>query len=314
MPTTIPAAGTLPWRVREHGLEVALVHRPRYDDWSWAKGKLDPGEEWAPAAARETLEETGLRVRLGVPLPEARYTLLDKDGRPGDKVVRYWAASVTGGDGRLVNEIDDVAWLDPRIAHDRLDYARDREQLRALVRHHQAGTLDTWPLVVVRHAHAVARGSWEGELDTLRPLDRTGRERAAGLVGVLEAYGPERVVSSPSLRCVDTVVPFAAASGMKVRTRNGLSEEGFADDPAKAVRRLQKIVEQARPTVLCSHGPVLPALVEVLVGLAGASEDEQVARLRDAGREKLVKGEALVCHLAGAGASARVVAVERHLP
>ncbi|MBM6401532.1 NUDIX hydrolase [Phycicoccus sonneratiae] len=314
MPTTIPAAGSLPWRVRDHALEVALVHRPRYDDWSWAKGKLDPGEDWASAAARETHEETGLRVRLGVPLPEARYTLLDRDGKPGDKVVRYWAATVVGGDGRLVNEIDDVEWLDPRVAHDRLDYARDREQLRALVRHHQAGTLDTWPLVLVRHAHAVARGAWDGELDTLRPLDREGRARAAALVDVLGAYVPERVVSSPSLRCVDTVVPFAAGAGMKVRTRNGLSEEGFADDPSKAVRRLQKVVAAGRPTVLCSHGPVLPALLEVVHALAGDADPGDLARLEAAARERLVKGEALVCHVAGAGPSARVVAVERHLP
>ena len=67
----IPAAGTVPWRLRDGTLEVALVHRPRYDDWSWAKGKLDADEDWAVAAVRETDEETGLLVRLGPPLPEA---------------------------------------------------------------------------------------------------------------------------------------------------------------------------------------------------------------------------------------------------
>ena len=167
----IPAAGTLPWRLVDGALEVALVHRPRYDDWSWAKGKLDPGEDWAVAAVRETEEETGLVVRLGPPLPEARYTLLGRDGTPDDKVVRYWSARVIGGDGHLLNEIDEVVWLDVASAHARLDYARDRDQLLALVRLQQTERLDTWPLVLVRHAHAVARGSWREPDDTTRPLD-----------------------------------------------------------------------------------------------------------------------------------------------
>ncbi|GGL37705.1 NUDIX hydrolase [Phycicoccus endophyticus] len=314
MPTTIPAAGTIPWRVAGATLEVALVHRPRYDDWSWPKGKLDPGEDWAAAATRETHEETGLTVRLGLPLPEARYTLLDRDGTPSDKVVRYWAARVTGGSGRLVNEIDDVAWLSHREAHDRLDYARDRDQLLALVRHHQAGTLDTWPLVVVRHAQAVPRSAWDGHDDTRRPLTRAGRERAGALVPVLAAYAPERVVSSPSVRCLETVAPFAGVAGMRVRERESLAEEGFADDPSRAPARLQRMLERARPAVLCTHGPVLPALLDVLRPLledAGAPERERFER---SAATKLVKGEALVCHVAGAGPTARVVAVERHLP
>ncbi|MBR7741893.1 NUDIX hydrolase [Phycicoccus sp. BSK3Z-2] len=313
MPTPIPAAGTLPWRLAGRDLQVALVHRPRYDDWSWAKGKLDPGEDWAVAAARETVEETGLRVALGVPLPEARYTLLGKDGRAGDKVVRYWAARVTGGDGRLVNEIDDVAWLDARAAHDRLDYARDRDQLLALVRRHQAGTLDTWPLVVVRHAHAVPRGSWSAP-DPDRPLDDDGRRRAAALEPLLAAYGPRRVVTSPAARCVDTVAGFAQAHGVPMRRRRGLSEEGYALEPERAVHHLSRLLERGRPVVLCSHGPVLPALLDVLRPLAEDAAAPDRAALDAAAGERLVKGEALVCHVSGTGGRARVVAVERHLP
>ncbi len=314
MPTTIPAAGTVPWRVQGHVLQVALVHRPRYDDWSWAKGKLDPAEEWPVAAVRETVEETGLVVRLGVPLPEARYTVLEKDGVPGDKVVRYWAAQVTGGDGRLVNEIDDVEWLDPRTAHDRLDYARDQDQLLALVRWHQAGLLATWPLVLVRHARAVGRGSWKGPDDTERPLDAAGRARAVALGPVLAAYGVQRVVTSPSTRCVATVSPFAKEAGARLRTRPGLSEEGFADDPGRAVHHLQRVLEKGRPTAVCSHGPVLPALVDVLAGVAGEAGVADRRLLAAAGTGTFDKGEALVCHVAGAGAGARVVAVERHCP
>ena len=96
MPSAIPAAGTIPWRLRDGRLEVALVHRPRYGDWSWPKGKVDPGEEWPVAAVRETREETGLTAHLGIPLPDATYTVMSRTGTPDEKRVRYWAATVTG--------------------------------------------------------------------------------------------------------------------------------------------------------------------------------------------------------------------------
>ncbi len=312
----IPAAGTLPWRLVDGVLEVAIVHRPRYDDWSWAKGKLDPGEDWAVAAVRETEEETGFVVRLGPPLPEARYTLLGRDGTPDDKVVRYWSARVTGGDGHLLNEIDEVVWLPVPEAHARLDYARDRDQLLALVRLQQTERLDTWPLVLVRHAHAVARGDWRGD-DTKRTLDDLGHARAVALSGVLTAYGVTRVVTSPSERCLRTVEPYAVSAGVKLRTRRGLSEEGFEADPSKAHRHLATLLDRGEPSLLCTHGPVLPALLDDLatrLDLDAAGSVEVVEEFAQARDEKLLKGEALVCHVVGTGETARVVAVERHLP
>ncbi|GAA4411184.1 NUDIX hydrolase [Fodinibacter luteus] len=312
----IPAAGTVPWRVQEGGLEVALVHRPRYDDWSWAKGKLDDDEDWAVAAVRETEEETGLVVRLGPPLPEARYTLLGRDGSPDDKVVRYWTARVTGGHGHLVNEIDEVAWLDVATAHARLDYARDRDQLLALVRLQQTERLDTWPLVLVRHASAVARNEWSRD-DQLRPLTAVGRARSADLAPVLAAYGVTLAVTSPSERCLRTVEPFANAVGVPLRTRGGLSEEGFAADPTKAHRHLTRLLERGEPALVCTHGPVLPDLLDELarrLDVEKPASVEVVEAFAEARDERLVKGEALVCHVVGTGDAARVVAVERHLP
>lgn len=316
MTAPIPAAGTIPWRRRRGQLEVALVHRPKYDDWSWAKGKLDPGEEWPVAAVRETLEETSLAVGLGRPLPGAEYTVLDATGQPATKEVRYWAAEATSPAGPLQNEIDEVRWLDVVTASDRLDYARDRDQLRAVVRADNVGTLTTWPLALVRHAHAVGRGSW-AEDDQLRPLDAAGQERAAGIAPVLAAYGVKRLVSSPSVRCADTLRPFAAQLGAALRTKQGLSEEGYAAEPARAVRHLERLVERGAPAALCSHGPVLPALLGLLLARVAPDEpeaDQVEGALRAAVRDKMAKGEVLVAHLVGTGASARVVAVERHLP
>lgn len=312
MASLIPAAGTIPWRRHDGRIEVALVHRPKYDDWSWAKGKLDPGELPCVAAARETLEETGLQVRLGVPLPPSEYPVLDGSG-VSPKHVDYWAATVTGGTGRLEHEIDEVAWVDVRAAHDRLDYSRDQEQLLALVRADREGRLDTWPLAIVRHARARARSSWHKD-DQLRPLNPAGVRQSAVIAAVLTAYGIRRLVTSPSTRCVDTLAPYASGTGLRPRTREGLSEEGYAAEPAAAARHLSALLRRAAPAALCSHGPVLPELLTRLICRV-APDTAQVAALREelagAADDQLHKGEVLVCHLRGADDTAQVVAVER---
>ncbi|MFV0463317.1 MAG: NUDIX hydrolase [Nostocoides sp.] len=316
MTTSVPAAGTVPWRRSKHGrLQVALVHRPRYDDWSWPKGKLDPGEDWVSAAVRETHEEAGYLVRLGRPLPPARYTVIDPATGVADKEVRYWCAQVVGGKGRLVNEIDDLAWLDPTAAHDRLDYARDKEQLRALVRADQEGRLDTWPLVIVRHAPAVPRSEWTEE-DSQRPLSQSGSRRARGLVPILSAYGIERLVSSSSARCVDTLAPYAVRRRRPLKLREDLSEEAYEQQPKLATARLERILRKDTPVAICGHGPVIPDLLAVLrERLVPEARDSACGtNLEAATTERMAKGEALVAHLVGIGRNARVVAVERHMP
>jgi len=332
----------LPWRRRRGELEVALVHRPRYDDWAWAKGKLEPGEQWPVAAVREVFEETGFQVRLGRTLPSSEYSLLDNAGQPTTKRVRYWAAEVVGGDGTLVNEIDEVAWLDVSAAAARLSYDRDHDQLRALVRADIDGTLTTWPLVIVRHARSRSRSAWS-DADPLRPLDARGRERADALIPMLAAYGVTRVVTSPSLRCLDTVLPYAVAAGQHTHLKAGLSEEGFAERPDRAPRHLTRLLERGNAAVVCSHGPVLPVLLERLAGMADTGDTGDTGEtdgitaqdsgdtdgitaqhsgdtdgitaglmLSEASKRGLGKGDMLVVHLAGTGAPARVVDVERY--
>lgn len=310
----IPAAGALPWRRRRGALQVALVHRPRYGDWAWAKGKLDPAEDWPVAAVREVFEETGFHVRLGRTLPGSEYTVQDSSGAPVIKRCRYWAAEVVGGDGSLVNEIDAVAWLDVADATERLSYARDHDQLRALVRADDNGTLTTWPLVIVRHAKAQSRSSWPGE-DSSRPLDSRGHDRAKALVPILTTFGVTRVVTSPSVRCLDTVLPYAVSVGKEPRLKVGLSEEGFAKQPERAPQNLTRLLERGTAAVVCSHGPLLPVLLEQLAAIAdsdGFGEKSAKTRLSDAARGGLGKGEALVVHFVGTGTAARVVDVERY--
>jgi len=287
-----------------------VVHRPRYGDWAWSKGKLEPGEEWPVAAVREVYEETGFHVRLGRTLPTSEYTVPDQAGQPTNKECRYWAAEVVGGDGALVNEIDEVVWVDVATAMTQLSYARDHDQLHALEEADSAGTLTTWPLVIVRHARSRSRSTWP-EADPLRPLNPRGRERAKALIPMLAAYGVTRVVTSPSVRCLDTVLPYALTAGKRARLKSGLSEEGFADQPDRAPYHLNRLLERGHAAVVCSHGPVLPVLLERLAGAADPDGSAQVS-LAEAAQSGMGKGEALVAHLAGTGDQARVVDVERY--
>ncbi|WP_238154656.1 NUDIX hydrolase [Ornithinimicrobium sufpigmenti] len=307
----VRAAGVVPVRLRAGTLRVAVVHRPKYDDWSWPKGKLDHGEDFVSAAVRETREETGLRVRLVAPLPQVRYTL-----RGGDtKAVSYWTGQVAGGKGQLQHEVDRVEWLTPDQAGSRLTYEHDRQLLGHVVERHAAGLLDAWTLLVVRHAHALSRDDWSGP-DEKRPLSRSGVRRAQGrMAAVLAAYAPQLVLSSPAVRCTDSVLPYCRATGVEVVTRKGLSEEGFAADRSKVDKHLDKVLARGEAAALCTHGPVLPTL---LTRLADRSHDKlanrerrMLRRLRDAAMDK---GEILACTMVGTGEDARVVAVERHRP
>lgn len=125
----IKAAGGLVTRTGADGtVQVLLVHRPRYDDWSFPKGKLDPGERWREAALREVREETGYRCRLQRKLSPIRY--LDRKGRR--KKVRYWLMTVEHGVFEANEEVDEIRWCTPKEARRLLTYERDRPLLDAV--------------------------------------------------------------------------------------------------------------------------------------------------------------------------------------
>ena len=123
----VRAAGCVPWRRADIGTDVEwlVVHRPRYDDWSFPKGKLEPGEEWLEAALRELDEETGLTGTIGSALDDVHY--VDHKGR--DKVVRYWSLHISSGAFVANDEVDEVAWLRIADARALLSYEHDRALL-----------------------------------------------------------------------------------------------------------------------------------------------------------------------------------------
>jgi 8-oxo-dGTP diphosphatase len=267
--------------------DVLLVHRPKYDDWSFPKGKLDRGEHVTAAAVREVAEETGLRIRLGRPLASQGYPT-----SKGDKTVHYWIGRVVGSEdvsGYAANgEIDEVAWVPADKAAQILTYSHDRDTLAEAL----GSRKRTETVLVLRHAEARARRAWHGD-DRLRPLLVGGHRQAARLVPVLAAYGVRRVMTSSSARCVDTVAPFCLAAHAEPELLDLLSEE---DARPRKVRRLVRAAVEALgesgPTLVCSHRPVLPDVFD------GLGLEDPV----------LDKGELLVVHLR----RGRVVAVERH--
>jgi 8-oxo-dGTP diphosphatase len=201
----VEAAGAVVWRPAVHDrAEVLLIHRPRYDDWTFPKGKLRPHEHALAAAVREVEEETGVRIRLGPPLPAARYRL--RDG--GQKLVRYWSAIPLGESDEVgverSREVDRRGWFSLRQAARQLTHAQDRALLSRL------RPVPTRPFVVVRHARAVPRESWDGA-DAERPLADEGVAQAERLAPLLAAYDPSHVVASETRRAIDTLLPYARA-------------------------------------------------------------------------------------------------------
>jgi 8-oxo-dGTP pyrophosphatase MutT (NUDIX family)/phosphohistidine phosphatase SixA len=251
----IEAAGGVLWRAASgsSGVEVALVHRPKYDDWSVPKGKLRRDEHPLLAAAREVAEETGCTGVLGRPMQEVHYL---KDGLP--KRVRYWAMEMTGGAFKANDEVDRLMWLPPREAQAHVLAERDGPVLKEFAEDHRA----TRAMVVVRHGSAGSRDTWQGE-DQDRPLDELGHAQAELLTDVLGAYGIVHAYSADTLRCLDTVGPFAARFGIPIESEPLLSESGYAAHPDAALERLMQIFSVPEPAVISTQRQVLPLFQDV---------------------------------------------------
>jgi len=319
-PAAVPvveAAGALVWRLRQGRLQVVLVHRPRYQDWSWPKGKLDPGESLPAAAVREVSEETGYDVVLGIPLPSLEYPLVD--GRT--KRVTYWAAQIAGRPDAAAllarppvprastDEIDRTRWFDVAAAAKKLTNVLDCEPLDVLVDAHTRGRLVTRAVVIARHGKARRRSTWTGtELD--RPLTPVGVQQSAALVPVLSAFGVTDIVTSHWARCRTTIEPYAEASSIVPRDSVHLTEAEHDSSPHRVEAEVDGLLRSGRDVVVCTHRPVLPTVLKVL-----ASHAVHAAEVTLPSKDPYLKpGAVLVAHVAHSEKGPRVVATETHRP
>ena len=301
----IYAAGAVCWREVKKDLLVAIINRSRYQDWTFPKGKVDGGESLPEAAVREVKEETGIKVKLGVPLQTVSYPL----DKTKTKVVHYWAAKVS--DKALASskfkpdeEVSEVIWLKAEDAFAKLSYKYDRDLLKEVLNLRASGMLKTKPLIIIRHAHATPRADYVGE-DGKRPLLPEGKKQAKELVRLLSAYGPKRVFTSPWRRCKDTITPYAKAHRYKIIDRGELSEMGNAKGPARTAKVAKKLFSDARSSVLCTHRPTLPTIAEVLASYA---EPKLAKLILEA--KTLKPGDFIVLHLTNVGPKPKLVAVE----
>jgi 8-oxo-dGTP diphosphatase len=247
------AAGAVLWR-RNGGSatpEVAIIHRPRYDDWSLPKGKVDPGETEPVTAVREVKEETGYSSHLGRRLVAVSYPV-----EQGMKKVQYWAAATVGGEFIPNGEVDELKWLPVADAMKQLRYPHDRKVLRRFAR--QPATTQT--VMIVRHGTAGSKSRYKGD-DRKRPLDKHGRAQAESLVGVLLAFGADTLYAADRVRCHQTLEPLAEELGTAIHTAPLLTEEEYPGSRKAARRRVLEIAASGGTPVICTQGKVIPDLI-----------------------------------------------------
>ena len=266
MSATILAAGAVLWRKGEKKkIEVVIIHRPKYDDWTLPKGKAEIGEPLIACAYREVLEETNIETAFGPYLGEVEY--LTNDGK---KKVSFWSAKVIKEKEFNSNaEVDQLKWVEVTKVKELLTLDTDRKILEQFLQIEP----DTKPLVLLRHAKAVTRDEWQGEDDD-RPLDSYGQNQAKRLLAMYQVFNLEQIHSSDAVRCYDTVVAIAKGLSIKLEVTGKLSESTFKKDKEKAFDYAKDLIKLNESVLLCSHNPILPKMLNKLTKKSEVDADE----------------------------------------
>lgn len=254
MKSLIVAAGAVIWRKNPKGVtEIAIIHRPKYDDYSLPKGKIEANESLISCAYREVFEETNLTTQFGPFLGEVEYFSPD-----GLKRVSYWSAKSIGEENifKPNSEVDKLIWSPLSKAIDKLSLETDREIIGRFVN----SFYDSQPVILLRHGKALARSEWPADDDD-RPLDALGQTQASRLLSIYQVFNVKEIHTSDAIRCYDTVAPMAKALDQNLIVTGKLSESSFKKDKEPAFEYLKAVLKSNKSAILCSHNPILPKLL-----------------------------------------------------
>lgn len=275
----IRAAGALLWRENsELKIEIALIHRPRYDDWSLPKGKVEEGETSLRCAFREVMEETGITPRFGRELGTVEYEEIG-----GLKRVKYWSAKAPKNhpEFEVNEEVDEIRWLMPNEALALATHQSDKDIVESFL----TTEPHTDTLIIMRHTKALERGDWDDD-DSKRKLDERGFLQAEALIEHLQPFSLDEIYSSNYIRCVQTVTPLGRVRELKITEIPNLNEENFEADPERSISFANAVKQDEKNILICSHNPVIPTMLRGILN----------TKLKNKDLIKLEPGDAWIVH------------------
>lgn len=344
--------------ISDDDFELCLVYRPKYDDWSWPKGKNEDNESHRHTAVREVGEETGYAVTLGPHIAQIEYPLenegkksISKSGAKNSsqnnnktevvKRIHYWMMREIDENSAMrrlpafgpikpakPTEIGNVIWLTPSKARKKLTHDSDRRVLDAFLEKLHAGQTEYKTLILVRHGKAESRKSWQGS-EATRPITPLGSAASYALGRELACYAPNRIVSSPWKRCVETVATFAHDSSLYIEQIAELTEDHHENKPKSTLSVLISEIQNLdcnvkntqntqnteaninNSTVMCLHRPIIGTFFDYLRGITKPRAHKRILSQKS---PYMPTGSAIVLHISNTSKGARIIDIEKVLP